>query len=330
MLYGLLLSDKINSLYSAQIDAIASKIDVPIKRLRLSQLTNAPPDLRGAFFSRDLYEGSTLNQPGELSNQFFALVDQAPKLSWLHVCTAGTDLPQYAPTKSREIALTSSKGVTALPIAQSVLAAVLAHARGFPHWLQAQRERRWEPLSLASAPKPIAGQKVLLIGAGAIGSEIAKLLSLVGFEVTALRKNPKKGGVYLDQVFSITELDRLLPLADWLVLAAPLTSETHGLINRSRIFKMPKGARVVNISRGSLIDEQALISALEEGHIGGAYLDTFTVEPLPETSKLWWLPNVWISPHNCAASQGHEEKVVQLFLKQLEKQLLYFKEVNRE
>jgi len=314
---GLLLSEKVNTQYGDQIDDLAIQAGVLLKRYVVGDDFKAHDNIHAAFFSRDLYEGSTLSHPAELSDRFFKIVDAAPYLQWLHVCTTGTDLHQYAPTIQRGLTITASGGVTALPIAQSVLAAVLAQSRGFVHWLNAQARRCWNPLSLAEAPKPIEEQRAVIIGAGSIGTEIARLLKCVGFKTMAVRKDPQKKSAYFQQTYSLESLDALLPECDWLILAAPLTLETEGLVNASRIALLPRGARVVNISRGGLIVEAALIRALESGHIAGAFLDTFEIEPLPQSSPLWHLPGVWISPHNCAASQGHEAKVVEAFLDHL-------------
>jgi phosphoglycerate dehydrogenase-like enzyme len=122
----------------------------------------------------------------------------------------------------------------------------------------------------------------------------------------------------VDELHPPQKLPELLPRADWLVIASPLTAETRGLINADLLARLPQGARIINIGRGEIIDEAAMIEALRSGHLSGAYLDVFEKEPLPAESPLWDLPNVLVSPHNSAAASGNDERVYQLFVANLE------------
>jgi phosphoglycerate dehydrogenase-like enzyme len=216
--------------------------------------------------------------------------------------------------------VTASTGVTALPIAQSAVAAILAQARGFGHWLAAQARREWSPLAGADKPRELRDLRVVVVGAGAIGSEIGRLLKALGMQVVAVRRSAQATPPF-DETFALAGLDDLLPDCDWLVLALPLTEATRGLMDARRLALLRPGARIVNVARGELVNEPALCDALLAGRIAGAYLDTFVQEPLPQASPLWDLPQVWITPHNCAASQGHEERVVDSFLRDLERWL---------
>lgn len=310
---GLLLSPAVDASDGERIDALAREAGVPVRRYTRLDGPRDRDAVHVAFFSRELYQGSALRRPGPLSNGFFAMVDACPNLRWLHVCSAGLDLPQYAPSLARGVRVTGSQGVTALPIAQTVLAAILAQSRGFGPWLRAQARREWSPLAGGQRPRELAGQRVLVVGAGAIGSETARLLRAVGFHVTAVRRSSVPAPAF-DATAPFEALDALLPECDWLVLAAPLNAQTAGMIDRARLARMKAGARIVNVARGELVDEDALADALAEGRLGGAYLDAFVEEPLPASSRLWDLPNVWISPHNSSASQGHERRVIARFL----------------
>lgn len=313
---GLLLSEAVDASDGARIDRIAEEAGVALRRYTRVE---GPKDLaciHAAFFSRDLYEGSSLRKPGPRSDAFFRMADAAPNLRWLHVCTSGLDLPQYANALARGVTVTRSSGVTAQPIAQTVLAAVMAQLRGFTYWLAAQARKEWSPLTGADRPREIAGQRVLVIGAGPIGCEIARLLKAVGFRVEAVRRSSQAAAPF-DRTWHSAELDDALPQCDWLILAAPLTEETRGMMDRRRLALLPSHARVINVARGELLDETALAEALAAGRLGGAYLDTFSQEPLPSDSPLWTLPGVWISPHNCAASQGHEGRGMAVFLDRL-------------
>lgn len=314
---GLLLSDKVDSAHGGRLDAVAGAKGVALRRLPLSRAADALVEIDIAFFSRDLYEGSSLRKPGVPSDSFFSVADAAPQLRWLHVCSSGLDLPQYRHALGRGIRVTSSTGVTAVPIAQTAVAAILAQARGFDHWLAAQARRQWSPLTGAQRPRELRDLSVVVVGAGAIGSEIGRLLKALGLHVIAVRRTAGQAPAF-DRTVDFSQLDAVLPTCDWLVLALPLTEETRGLIDARRLALLRPEARVVNVARGDLIDEQALRDALVAGRLRGAYLDTFVDEPLPQESPLWSLPQVWISPHNSAASQGHEERVVDSFVAHLE------------
>lgn len=311
---GVLLSDIVNEHEGLRLDHIAYDAGVALRRYTLRQAQADLAAIHLAFFSRDLYEGSSLRKPGPRSNAFFQVADATPNLRWLHVCSSGLDLPQYTKSLERGVRVTGSIGVTAVPLAQTVLAAILAQSRGFDHWLSAQSRKLWLPLTGQDRPKEIEGQHVVIIGAGTIGREIGRLLKTVGFQVTGVRRAATATPPF-DDIIAISDLDQVLPYCDWLVLAAPLTSQTHGLIDQRRLALLSRNARIVNIARGELIDEAALARALDDGQLRGAYLDTFIEEPLPEHSPLWNLPNVWISPHSGAASQGHEKRVVDGFIK---------------
>jgi D-2-hydroxyacid dehydrogenase (NADP+) len=310
---GLLLSDQVDDAHGARLDAVASESGVALRRLPLSRAAGALGDIDIAFFSRELYEGSSLRKPGALSDSFFRIADAAPRLRWLHVCSSGKDLPQYAPSLQRGVHVTSSTGVTAAPIAQSAVAAILAQSRGFDHWLAAQVRGEWAPLSGAQRPRELRDLRVVVVGAGAIGSEIGRLLQALGLHVTAVRRSAVPTPPF-DRTIDFAHLDDALATCDWLVLAVPLAEGTRGLIDARRLALLPREARLANVARGELVDEQALGDALQAGRLRGAYLDTFVEEPLPRQSRLWGLPGVWISPHNCAASQGHEARVVDSFV----------------
>jgi phosphoglycerate dehydrogenase-like enzyme len=307
---GLLLSAKVDAAHGPRLDALAQAAGVGLQRHRVEDADPGRIDV--AFFSRDLYEGSSLRSPGPLSDAFFRVADAAPALRWLHVCSSGQDLPQYAHALARGIPVTASTGVTAAPIAQTAVAAMLAQSRGFDRWLASQARHAWEPLTGEARPRDLSSMHVLVLGAGAIGHEIGRLCSALGLRTTAVRRHPEPLPGF-DAAIGFEQLDEALPHCDWLVLALPLNASTAGIIGERRLALLPRGARVVNVARGELIDEAALTHALAAGRLAGAYLDTFTEEPLPKASPLWSLPSVWISPHNSAASLGHEDRVVDCF-----------------
>ena len=158
---------------------------------------------------------------------------------------------------------------------------------------------------------------MVVVGPGAIGNEVARLARALGLRVVGVRRSPRREGDHADEIVPPSRLDEVLPGADWLVLACPLTDETRGLIDARRIALLPRGARFVNVARGALVDEPALVAALAEERLGGAYLDVFAEEPLPASSPLWELPRVVVSPHDAGASSGNSGRVAEIFLDNL-------------
>jgi len=155
-------------------------------------------------------------------------------------------------------------------------------------------------------------------GLGGIGMEIARLARALGLYVVGVRRTASKTGP-CDEIHTPDKLPELLARSDWLVIACPLTAETRGTINATLLAKLPRGARVINIARGEIVDEPALVAALQSGHLAGAYLDVFAQEPLPPDSPLWDTPNVIVTPHNASASAGNDARVNAIFLDNLKR-----------
>lgn len=243
---------------------------------------------------------------------------RAPRLRWLQVCSAGMDRGLYSELYDRGVRLSSGSGSNALAVAQTAIAAVLALARGVPKWMQAQREHRWVPLRGALTPVALDGQRAVVVGMGGIGTHIARLLSALDVSVTGVRRAsaPAK---HFEQVVGFDALDTVLPQADWVVLACPLTDETRGLFNAQRLASMKAGARLINVARGEIVDEDALADALRAGVLAGAYMDVFAVEPLPSASPLWDVPHLLISPHSAGNSTQHQRNVIEMFRDNLQR-----------
>lgn len=262
-----------------------------------------------AYFSGDIFPTH--------SRAFFAAVQGAPNLKWMHVFNAGVDAPVFHRLLERGVRLSTSAGSTARPIAQSAIGGMLMLARPFLTWLEAQRRHAWEPIQGGTVPPDLAGQRMTVIGLGAIGSEIARIAGAIGLEVTGVRRSPRRDGDPVETILPPASLPATVQETDWLVVACPLTEETRGLVSRDLLGRLKPGAKVINIGRGEVIDEPALIDALRSGQVGGAYLDVVAQEPLPPESPLWDLPNVIISPHNSAAAQGNEGRATEYFLDNL-------------
>lgn len=256
-----------------------------------------------AYFSGDLY-------PDHVRGFVLALRD-APRLRWLHTFSAGVDHPWFQALRARGIRLTTSSGAHAVPIAQTVLLYLLALSRDLPRWLDAQRRRAWEPHSFADLQGLVLG----VVGLGPIGLEVARLGAAFGMRVVGARRTPR--GDEPCETWPLARLDELLALADALVLALPLTDDTRHLLDAARLARMKRGAWLVNVGRGALVEEPALVDALREGRLGGAGLDVFETEPLPPESPLWSLPNVLVTPHSSGDTPGNRERATAIFLENL-------------
>ena len=261
-----------------------------------------------AFFSTDVFP--------DHSRQFFSAARKAPRLKWLHAFNVGVDHPIFAELLERGVRVTTSAGSTAEPIAQTAVMGLLALARGFPRWLVNQRTRTWSP-ERRNLPRDLKEQTAVVLGLGRIGAEIARLAQALGLKVIGVRRGARRAEDTVDELHAPAALPGLLARCDWLFIACPLTDETRGLIGAQAISTLPKGARVINVARGEIVDEGALIEALRGGHLAGAYLDVTATEPLPADSPLWDLPNVLVTPHNSGAAAGNNVRVLEIFLDNL-------------
>ncbi|GAA0580868.1 D-2-hydroxyacid dehydrogenase [Craurococcus roseus] len=282
----------------------------------------APPDTAGievAFLSRDVFVGGTRQRLAPRFVRFVELVLAAPDLRWVQGFSAGTDLHVYRSMLARGLVLTSAAGASASTVAQTAIAGLLALARGFPRIAESQRRREWSPLSGGGAePRDLAGQTALVVGTGPIGQEIGRLCRALGLRAVGVRRDASAGvPPGFDEVRGFADLSESLPRADWLILACPLTETTCGLFDAAALALLPDGARLVNVSRGGVVVEADLLAALESGRVAGAFLDVFTAEPLPPDSPFWGLPNVIVSPHSAAASDGLADRVAAIFCENL-------------
>ena len=302
----LLVSHQLHARFGAKI-AGADLVVLPADpQARLPEADCARVEV--AFFSGDIFP--------DHSRQFFSAVRKAPQLKWLHAFNVGVDHPIYTELLARGVRVTTSNGSTAEPIAQTAIMGLLALARGFPRWLAGQRTRHWNP-ERKVLPPDLHTQTAIVIGLGRIGAEIARLARALGLKVIGIRRSPRNSGDPVDELHAPAALPGLLPRCDWLVIACPLTPETRGLVDAQAFAALPKGARVINVARGEIVIEPALIEALKSGHLAGAFLDVFATEPLPPDSALWELPNVLVTPHNSAVAAGNDERVLEIFLANL-------------
>lgn len=256
-----------------------------------------------AFFSGDLYP--------DRSARFMAACLQAPNLRWLHTFSTGTDHPVFGAFLDRGVRLTNSAGSSARPIAQSVAMYLLALSRDLPGWMRAQARHEWRPRDF----EELDGTRLAVVGMGPIGAEVARLGLALGMDVVGCRRTPS--GAEPCPTWPLERLDELLTSADWVVLALPLTPDTDGIIDRRRLSLLRPTARLINVGRGELIDEAALVESLTQGRLAGAALDVFATEPLPPESPLWAMPNVIITPHSSGATAGSRHRATLVFLDNL-------------
>lgn len=243
------------------------------------------------------------------------IVGRSPNLAWIHSYSAGVDGIATPLVRERGLLVTNGRGVFSRPIAEYLLMMLLAVQRRLPQLLELQRERTWQPLP----GRELAGVTVGIVGFGSIGREVARMLQPFGTPIIATRRHPGRGAAEHPnvEVLGLDRLDDLLRRSDAVLVTAPLTPETTGLIGAHELQEMKEGAWLYNVARGRLVDEVALRRALEAGWIGGAVLDVFTEEPLPADSPLYDAPNLLITPHTSWASDRVLDRSLDLFVENL-------------
>jgi len=258
------------------------------------------------------------------SDAFDRILARAPRLSWVHSATSGVERALTPSALERGVVVTNARGVFSRPIAEYVVMMILAVSRRLPQLLELQRERTWQPLEGTELRDVTVG----IVGLGSIGRAVGALATAFGCRVVAVRRRADAGmestavddedgrslgEIMLDRVGGPETLPELLAESDFIVLAAPLTPETEDMINAETLALVKPGAWLINVARGRLIDERALIRALRDGQLGGAVLDMFRDEPLPPMSSFYDLPNVIVTPHTAWSSGRVLDRSVELF-----------------
>jgi phosphoglycerate dehydrogenase-like enzyme len=271
---------------------------------------------------------------GWLSSEAFdRLLARAPELRWVHSATSGVERALTPAARSRDLVVTNARGVFTRPIAEHVLMLILAISRRLPQLLELQRERTWQPLEGLELRDVTVG----IVGYGSIGQAVASLASAFGARVIATRRNPGRDGTAgstpprwehdpddafpvraaPEQILGPEGLHALLGASDIVVLAAPLTPETEDMIDADALAAMRRDAWLINVARGRLIDDRALLEALRERRIGGAALDAMREEPLPPTSPFYDLGKVILTPHTAWSSGRVLDRSIELFCENL-------------
>jgi phosphoglycerate dehydrogenase-like enzyme len=232
---------------------------------------------------------------------------------WVHIASAGVDRLLSPELVASGVVVTNSRGLFEDPIADYVLTLVLCFAKGLHTTLRRQGQRRW----VHRETEPVAGARALVVGTGPIGRAIGRRLTTLGLHVTGAGRTARQGDRDLGEIVGPDGLRAALADAGHVVLAAPLTEATRGMVDGAALAAMRPAARLINVGRGELVVQSDLVAALREGRIAGAALDVFEQEPLPEDSPLWDLPNVIVSPHMSGDLVGRRDHLVVLFLDNL-------------
>ncbi|HET8601994.1 MAG TPA: D-2-hydroxyacid dehydrogenase [Segeticoccus sp.] len=241
----------------------------------------------------------------------------ADALRWVHVAAAGVDTLLFDELVDSDVVVTNARGVFDRPIAEFVLASILAQAKLLHESHDLQQQRVWRHRETYA----VRGQRALVVGTGAIGRETARLLRAVGLDVRGAGRRARSGDPDFGEVVESADVARHAGWADHLVIAAPLTEQTRGLVGREVLQAMRPGAHLVNIGRGPIVDEDALVEALESGHLGAASLDVFSTEPLPADHPLWSAPGAVVSAHMSGDIVGWRETLAEQFLDNAERWL---------
>jgi len=306
----------------------------------LDRIAAAAPGARLVMVNRDGHADEPVDDVEVLlrgvisADAFDRFLARAPNLRWVHSATAGVERVLTPAGRARGLTITNARGVFSDPIAEYVVMMILAVSRRLPQLLELQRERTWQPLQGIEMRDITVG----IIGLGSIGRAVARLAGSFGCRVIATRRRPddmpssltaaqgspgpsarNTGIPGVDLVVGPDALPGVLGRSDFIVLAAPLTPDTEDLIDTRALASVKPGAWLINVARGRLVDERALLRALREGPLGGAVLDTFRDEPLPPTSPFYDLPNVIVTPHTAWSSGRVLDRSVELFCENLER-----------
>lgn len=248
--------------------------------------------------------------------QLSALLQQAPRLTWIHTGSAGFDWVMVPEVEARGITVSRTAGAMNGPMAEFAMGVILRHAKRFPDLEAAQGRAEWAPVMA----EELDGATLGIVGAGAIGERLAALAQPFGMRVVGTKRTPGPVAGF-DEVWGPDGLHRLLEASDVVVLATPLTSETRGMIGAAELARLRPTAQLLNLARGALVDGEALMMALRAQTLAAAWMDAFETEPLPAQSPFWSTPNLFVTPHCSYRSHRVRDRVVAEFAANLEHHL---------
>jgi D-2-hydroxyacid dehydrogenase (NADP+) len=249
------------------------------------------------------------------------LIPHASKLKFIQSISSGMDQYSRELLGARGIRLASAAGVNARAVAEHAIALILAIARRLPEARDNQHKKVWRGMlgDLTQREDELGGKTLLIVGMGRIGNHLAKLAKAFGMKVVGIRRDPEAGPNGADSIHGMADLVKLVPEADFVVLACALTPETTGLMSAAAFAAMKPSSVFVNVARGKVADEDALIKTMQAGRIWAAALDVTAEEPLPAASPLWTMPNVFITPHTAGETRAYEDNVLDILMENLDR-----------
>jgi phosphoglycerate dehydrogenase-like enzyme len=269
------------------------------------RFADSAPDLARALPGADILLGWKFGEGG-----LRGVWSRADSLRWIHWAGAGVDAVLFPELVESHVILTNSRGIFDRAMAEYVLGLVLCFAKRFPETTRHQEQQLWQH----RLTELIIGRRALVVGVGSIGREIARMLSRAGLHVEGVGRRARTGDDDFAAVHAQADLLAVLPEADYVVIVVPLTDETRGFFGTAQLDAMKATARLINVARGAVLDESALVEALAHGSIAGAALDVTAIEPLPADSPLWSMPQVIVSPHMSGDFIGYPEVLVSAFM----------------
>lgn len=273
-------------------------------------VTNDRDRLRQVAPEADVLLNADFRDPSAFLDTF----PLATRVRWIHVLSAGVEKSLSPEIINSPVPMSNGRDLFSRPLAEWVIGSMIYFAYDFPRLRRNQQTHKWEPFDR----EPLFGQTLGIIGFGGIGRALAERVKPFGMKILTTRRVPTPDPL-VDATFAPAQLNEMLAQCDFVAVCAPLTKETEGMIGRAQFASMKKSAVIVNVGRGPVIDEEALIEALQSKQIHGAALDVFTVEPLPGESPLWDLENVLISPHTADRTKDLREVAVHFFVENFER-----------
>ncbi len=310
---SVLMSKHVYAEFEPRIQAILEETgaEVNFELVEPDAVPVTGPKVDAAFLTLDIRH----SQEGL---QRFVQRISSPGFKWVHFPGSGVSQHKWLPPlMSAGVRVTTSTGANAESVAVTALTGMLMLARRAAAWIDDRHTGQWNTWPEPEAPADLAGQTVVVVGVGAIGGRFARYAKMLGMKVVGVRRSPRHDEDVADSIVPPTELPRLLPECDWLVLTCPLTEETFHLLDAAKLAHMKKSAFVINVARGEVVDDAALIPALQENRIAGAYLDVFPQEPPAADSPVWKLPNLILSPHIAALSSGNQWRAIEIFMRNM-------------
>ena len=249
------------------------------------------------------------------------LIAHAPKLKFIQSISSGMDQYSKEQLGAKGVRLASAAGVNARAVAEHAISLILAVARRLPEARDNQHKKVWRGMigDLTQREDELGGKTLLIVGMGRIGAHLAKLAKAFDMKVVGIRRDPKQGANGADSIHGMADLVKLVPQADFVALTCALTPETTGLMSAAAFAAMKPSAYFVNVARGKVADEAALIATLKAGKIAGAAIDVTADEPLPADSPLWTLPNVFVTPHTAGETRMYEDNVLDILMENLDR-----------